>query len=283
MGDSGKTRAQLLQELDALRSRVVDFKLDPAAPAQLRPTPPTHDKPAPDETAELEHLYRTAPVGLCLMDTDLCFVRINERLAAINGRPVSEHLGRTLREVIPDIAPKVDAIYRQVIETGTPVLDYEVHGTTPANPEEERSWLVSYHPVTSPDGTVQGVSTAVQDVTEHKRAERALRESEQRFRQIAENVGEVFFLSDARDNRAIYLSPAYEEIWGRPVEEVYADPRAWQEAVHPEDSQRVSAVLEKHGRGQESFSNEYRIVRPDGAIRWVHDRVFPVRNEAGEV
>ena len=108
MPDSEQTKAQLLE---SLHGGVAEFTLDPAAPAELRKTP-THDKPTPDETAELEHLYRTAPVGLCLLDKDLRYLRINERLAAINGRPISEHLGRTLREVIPDIAANLvnDAI-----------------------------------------------------------------------------------------------------------------------------------------------------------------------------
>jgi two-component system sensor histidine kinase/response regulator len=121
------------------------------------------------------------------------------------------------------------------------------------------------------------------DVTERKQAEEAVRVSEERLRQIAENVGEGFFLSDASDNSVIYVSPAYEKIWGRPVEKVYADPRAWLEAVHPEDRERVNAYIEKHGGGKMQFSQEYRIQWPDGSIRWVRDRVYPVRNESGEI
>lgn len=122
----------------------------------------------------------------------------------------------------------------------------------------------------------------IRDITERKKAEDALRENEERFRQITENVGEGFFLSNASDNSAIYVSPAYEQIWGRPVEIAYADSQSWLEVVHPEDRDRVNAFIEKHDRGKIAFSQEYRILWPDGSIRWVRDRVYPVKNKSGE-
>ncbi|MFQ5572019.1 MAG: PAS domain S-box protein, partial [Rhodothermales bacterium] len=137
---------------------------------------------------ELELLYKTTPAGLCLMDTDLRFVHINERLAAINGRPVSEHIGKTLSEVIPEIAEQVGPVYRRVIETGEPALDMEVHGTTPAEPGVFRDWLVSYFPYRSAEGTILGVSTVVQDITARKQAEAALKQSEERYQGLFENA-----------------------------------------------------------------------------------------------
>jgi len=128
-----------------------------------------------EQFAELDHIYANAPVGLCLMDTDLRFVRINERLAAINGKPVSAHIGRTLGEVIPGITPRIEPIYRQVMESGEPFLNFEVRGVTPGEPEVPRHWLISYHPLMSEEDTVQGVSTVVQDVTELKQAENELK------------------------------------------------------------------------------------------------------------
>src|SRR5689334_8353362 len=96
------------------------------------------DRPPPRqrsrELAELKQLYDTAPVGLGFVDTELRYLRINEQLASINGRPVVAHLGRTLREIIPEIAPQVEPFYRRVIETGEPALNFEVHGSTLAAP-----------------------------------------------------------------------------------------------------------------------------------------------------
>jgi PAS domain S-box-containing protein len=127
------------------------------------------------QLAELDHLYRTAPVGLCFMDTQLRFLRVNQRLAAINGKPVSEHIGRTLGDIIPGLTSKLEPIYRQVIESGEPILNFEIHGVTPGEPEMPHHWLISYHPLRSEGGTVQGVSTVVQDITELKEAEAELK------------------------------------------------------------------------------------------------------------
>ncbi len=135
--------------------------------AALRRTP---------EAYQLDHLYRTAPVGLCLLDRDLRYVRINERLAEIHGRPAAEHIGRRVREVIPHLAEAVEPSLRRVLATGKPELDVEVQGTTAAEPDRIRTWLVSYYPIRSPKGKVSGLSIAVREVTERQRAEEALAE-----------------------------------------------------------------------------------------------------------
>ncbi len=110
----------------------------------------------------------------------------------------------------------------------------------------------------------------------------ALRESEARFRQLAENIREVFWMTDVRKNQMIYVSPGYEAIWGRSCQSLYDSPRDWVSALHEEDRERVlKAALANQVSGK--YDETYRIVRPDGSIRWIHDRAFPVRDEAGEV
>lgn len=121
----------------------------------------------------------------------------------------------------------------------------------------------------------------------HLRRERrlalaALAESEERFRELAENINEVFWLTDVAKNRMLYVSPAYAVIWGRPCQTLIDSPWAWLEAIHPEDRARVEeAALTRQRLG--SYDEEYRIVRPDGEVRWIRDRAFPVRSERGEV
>jgi diguanylate cyclase (GGDEF)-like protein/PAS domain S-box-containing protein len=111
----------------------------------------------------------------------------------------------------------------------------------------------------------------------------AMRESEQRFRQIAESVREVFFLMDSDSDKMLYISPAYEKVWGRSRQSVYDDPQSWLMAIHPEDSFRAMATLETQFRTGDQFEEEYRIIRPDQTIRWVWVRAFPVRDVNGRV
>ena len=103
--------------------------------AQLRES----EKIALDQMREIETYYHTAPIGLCVLDTDLRYLRINELLAQWNGIPASKHIGRTLREVLPWLADEVERVARQVIETGNPVINMEITGETPDQPGIEKN------------------------------------------------------------------------------------------------------------------------------------------------
>ncbi len=106
--------------------------------------------------------------------------------------------------------------------------------------------------------------------------------SELGFRQLAESIGAVFWMTDSGRSRVIYVSPAYERIWGRTCAALYASASDWADAIHGEDQARVlDAISTRQLEGK--YDEEYRIVRPDGSVRWIRDRAFPVRNEAGEI
>jgi PAS domain S-box-containing protein len=130
-----------------------------------------------EQFEELELLYRMTPVGLALLDKDNRYVRINERLAGIGGKSVVEHLGHTVREMIPQLAPVVEAITKKVFDTGEPVLDLEIHGVMPKDLTSERDWMVSYYPVLSTDGTPRFVGCVVLDITDLKKVEFKLRQA----------------------------------------------------------------------------------------------------------
>lgn len=119
------------------------------------------------------------------------------------------------------------------------------------------------------------------EIIERKRVEEQLRTSEEQLRQLTENIREVFFLTTPDFSQMIYISPVYQEVWGRSTKSLYEQPSSWLESIHPEDRDRVAQALRKQFLGEENFQEEYRIVRPDGSVRWMGVRAFPVVNEAG--
>src|SRR5918995_70246 len=127
-----------------------------------------------------------------------------------------------------------------------------------------------------------GTIVTFTDISTRKLKEAALRESEERFCQIAESIKEVFWITDPVSNEKLYISPAYREIWGRDPAKIGSLSQSWLGLLHEDDRARVlGAVSSKQLTGQ--YSEEYRIVRDDGAVRWIKDRAFPVRSESGEV
>jgi PAS domain S-box-containing protein len=112
-------------------------------------------------------------------------------------------------------------------------------------------------------------------------AEHALRESEERFRQVAENVSEVFWMTDPAKQEMLYVSPAYEKVWGRSCQSLYDDSLSFVDAIHRDDRDAVVANFERQAAG--TYDAEYRVVQPDGSIRHIRDRAFPVCDAAGEV
>lgn len=132
------------------------------------------------------------------------------------------------------------------------------------------------------DGRPVHFVSLLHDISAQMRADEQLRESELRFRQLAENISEAFWLADQSTSEVLYVSPAYEEIWGRSAQALLSSPSDWLEAVHPEDRDRVREAFETE-RTAGTYDEEYRIVRPDGSQRWIRDRAFPVRDDSGRV
>ncbi|BAU64893.1 multi-sensor hybrid histidine kinase [Stanieria sp. NIES-3757] len=113
-------------------------------------------------------------------------------------------------------------------------------------------------------------------------SQKALRESEEQYRQLADNLVDIcFWISEPKETRLIYVSPSYERIWGRSCTSLYANFMAWIEAIHIDDRERVQKVFFEQALSG-GYDQEYRIVRPDGSIRWIRDRGFPIKDESGE-
>ena len=119
------------------------------------------------------------------------------------------------------------------------------------------------------------------DISDRVRLEEELREREQRFRQMAENIQEMVWMTDPKRGEVLYVNHAYEDIWGQPPDDLYQNPQSFLDAIHPEDRDRVGDILDPQSLG--SYEEEYRITRPDGEVRWVYDRAVPIKNDAREI
>lgn len=175
------------------------------------------ERRARQQAAELALIYRTVPIGLCVVDTELRFVHVNACLAEINGVPAEAHLGRTVREVVPSLADRIEPMLRRVLDTGEPVLGLESSGETPAQPGIQRHWLSQYWPLCNEQGQVYAINVVAEEITERKRTEEAVRR-EQAFRTLAENSPDVVVRFD-RQLRRVYANPAIEALLGRPCRE----------------------------------------------------------------
>ena len=232
--------------------------------------------------AELKTIYATAPIGLCFMDTNFRFVSINEELAKINGLAVEEHLGRTLREVLPDIADYIEPSYREVIETGSTVEGLEIHGTTRAQPGVERDWLANFYPVKDAADGVVGINVVVQEVTARKQAEEALREAETKYRSLFVNAVDGIYRT-TRTGQFIDANPAMARMLGYDSpEELVAgiNSIAQQLYVVPEQRWELTRLLEKHDV-VERF--ETQLYRKNGSVIWVSLCARAIRDSTGQV
>ena len=135
-------------------------------------------------------------------------------------------------------------------------------------------------PVIDESGKYYGRVWTFRDVTEKKQTEKTLHTTEERFRQLAENIREVFWMSTPAADEILYVSPAYEEVWGRTCESVYRNPMSWADAIHPDDRERAHSVFVRQLQG-ELLESEYRIRTPGGREKWISDRAFPVRAQGG--
>jgi PAS domain S-box-containing protein len=192
------------------------------------------------QLAELEHIYHYAPVGLCFVDRNLRYVRINEQLAAMNGRPVAEHIGQTKRQIIPELADKVESLLRRTIASGEPILNVEVHGVTPAEPGVERVFLENYVPLKWDDGTVIGVTTAVVEITSRKRSEQQLCEYSERVKALSHRL--LTIQEDERAHLARELHDEFGQVLSAFSMNLYNLKRICRPESHPDFDEGIGLV-----------------------------------------
>lgn len=168
---------------------------------------------AEQRLTEIEDLYRNAPVGLCVLDRDLRYVTINDRLAEINGIPAAQHLGRSVREILPALAGTLEPGLQEVLASGKARLDVEVSGETPARPGVMRSWREQWLPLKNAAGHVTGISLVVEETTERKAAQQALLRNEARWNSAIETFREGAIIA-TEEEQVIYWNPAARAMHG---------------------------------------------------------------------
>ncbi|MFI6447680.1 SpoIIE family protein phosphatase [Kitasatospora sp. NPDC050543] len=151
------------------------------------------------DLAILDGFFTQSPVGMAVYDTELRFVRLNEALAEVNGLSVREHLGRRVTEILPNVnGAEIEAVMREVLATGRPVVDARSHGRTPGDPMHERAWSASYFRLEEPGGQVLGVSSTIIDVTARFRAESRAAAAQERLALLVDAAASIGTTLDLR-------------------------------------------------------------------------------------
>jgi PAS domain S-box-containing protein len=239
----------------------------------------TERKRAEDALRESEDRYRNLVEHsqdlLCTHDLEGNLLSANPPPARILGYEVAELLNIPMRELIaPEYREQFDQYLDRIKTNGADQGLLAVVTRT----GERRIW--EYNNTLRTEGvTAPIVRGMAHDITDRLQAEEKLRASEERFRQLAENIRKVFYLEEVGSRRLLYVSPAYEQVWGRSCPSGHEDIGLFLEAVHPDDYDRVRQAFVN----RELFMHEYRIVRPDGSVRWIWDRVFPIRDKKGQI
>lgn len=196
---------------------------------------------------EIETIYQSAPIGLNVLDAELRFVRINQRLAEMNGFPVEAHIGRTVRELLPEVADTVEQILRPILETGEPVLNVEITGKTPAQPGVQRVWLESFLPLKDSDvgdghnQRVIGISSVCQEITERKRAEERIHQ----FNLLINLSYEPIFVWDLEQG-IISWNQGCEQLYGYTQEEAVGQiSHTLLQTVYPLSQAEAMVILER--------------------------------------
>ncbi|WP_427162403.1 PAS domain S-box protein [Aliinostoc sp. HNIBRCY26] len=187
--ESGRALFDQHRQLTRMIGMTVDITTRQRLEAELDESRTTLQR----QLTEIETIYQSAPIGLNVLDSDLRFLRINQRLAEINGFSVEEHIGRTIRELLPSIADTAEELLRPIFETGEGLLNVEIRGETPAQPGVERVWLESFLPLKDGDRVI-GINTVCEEITERKAIEtqrERLLQQEQAAREAAERANRM--------------------------------------------------------------------------------------------
>ena len=250
----------------------------------------TERKMAENALQQSEERFRTvassAVDAIIITDLDGSIVFSNDSLQRIFGYNENDIFGRSVNMLMP--GRYKDEFKRNQIQfklTGRHMLSgklFESYGRRKDGSEFPIEISITAWEV----GGDRFTTSIIRDITERKLVEYELKSSEEKFRQMTENIQEVFWILDPKMSQLLYISPAYQRVWGCSRESLFDNPRSWIESIHPEDRKQVIDTIFRtphkvHSNGKNGI--EYRIKRPDGSIRWIWGRAIPLKNGKNKI
>ena len=231
--------------------------------------------------------FAHAPIGVALVSPEGRWLKVNRALCELVGYSEAELLTRTFQDIThpDDLETDLENVRRLIAGE---ILSYQMEKRYVHARGHFVTILLNVSLVRDAQEEPRYFISQIQDITSHKAAdlerkqtENALRESNEKFHLLADNITDAFWIRSPDMRKVHYVSPAFERIWGRPTDDLYANPHLWADFTHPEDRERVLALFAALKEDAPSLDVEYRIVRPDGEIRWIRARGFQVRDGAG--
>jgi PAS domain S-box-containing protein len=232
---------------------------------------------------ELQLIYETAPIGLAFLSTDCRYLLINQHLTEICGISVADHIGKSVRETVPDLAEQVENIVHTVLRTGEAVVGIEVNGQRPDKQNAERFWTTNWHPLKGREGSIIGISVVAEEITERKRAEAALRELNERLEHRVEeetqermqiwNVCQDLLVICDLEGKFLKVNPAWTPTLGWDESELLGKSSQWM--IHPDDRKQALAETDNLAAGQILNRFGLRFRAKNGGYRWLSWRAAP--------
>ncbi|MEL7670220.1 PAS domain S-box protein [Methanobacterium sp.] len=229
-------------------------------------------------------LFELSPTYTVLLGLDGTIKNFNKKTELFAGMPREKLIGIPFTELdfVPEVEMNAHVERISKLAKGELVEPFE---SRIVEPNGKIHWIEVHSTLLKKGNEPHGILVSCNDITERKKTENALKESEEKFRQIAENMGEVFWVIDPKTGEVIYVSPVYQWVWGRTCQSLYENHESWIEAIHPGDRDRTVEMIwngfDNADEAKDGF--EYRVIKPDGKIIWVWMQSFLIRDESGEI
>ncbi|MDQ2834790.1 MAG: EAL domain-containing protein [Acidobacteriota bacterium] len=278
--------AEQLQQLAAAKlSPPPEPAPEPRFPAERSNLPLRMEGLPAQRLAQLNAIYDGVPVGLCFLDRNLRFISVNKRMARMHHLPVASHLGRYFAELLPEkfaqSEPYLTLALNGKATTGLEIrLRAETGAQSGIQSREVNTYLVSYQPAYDEADEVIGISISIVDITERKRVEEALAESEDHYRNTVELNPQIPWIADA-SGAILDVSKKWGDLTGLSKKETLGS--GWFSVLHPDDLTPTIQAFNDAVRSGNPIDTQYRIRDRDGLWRWLRARAAPRRNDAGEI